>query len=92
MRAPERGFAIGLALEGETPLFDKIEEFAVTSISTMRQRPTKSLAKPAPWPSAVFRDQLGQPHQSVGGGNEGKGPCDAITATEAGLLLSPRLS
>jgi hypothetical protein len=32
--------AIGLALEGETPLFDTIEEVAVTSISTMRQRPT----------------------------------------------------
>src|SRR6185312_2905525 len=29
-----------LALEGETPLFDMIEEVAVTSISTMRQRPT----------------------------------------------------
>ena len=38
LESPKRGFAIGLALEGETPLFDTIEEVAVTSISTMRQR------------------------------------------------------
>jgi hypothetical protein len=40
LESPKRGFAIGLALEGESPLFDTIEEVAVTSISTMRQRPT----------------------------------------------------
>jgi hypothetical protein len=38
--------------------------------------------------SAWLRDQLGQPHQIVGGGGEGKSPCDAIAATEAGLLLT----
>ena len=59
----------------------------MTSISTMRQRPTKSLAKPGTVAIRRFRDQLGQPHQSAGGGSEGKGPFDATTATEAGLLL-----
>src|SRR5262249_29785384 len=49
-----------------------------------RQRPSQS---GAPWPSACPRDQLGQPHQIVGGDSEGKSPCDTIAATEAGLLL-----
>src|SRR5262245_57176855 len=41
----------------------------------------------APWPSAGLCYQLGQPHQIVGGSREDKGPCDAITAAEASLLL-----
>src|ERR1700685_1231040 len=57
------------------------------SISTMRPRPAKALASQTPWPSAGLRYQLGQPHQIVGGGSEGKSPSDAFTATEPGLLL-----
>src|SRR5450755_2302695 len=49
-----------------------------------RQRPWRSRA---PWPSAGLRYQLGESHQIVGGGSEGKSPSDAITATEPGLLL-----
>src|SRR5215203_6211017 len=52
----------------------------------MRQRAAKALRSRAPWPS-VGRYQLGQPHQIVGRGSEGKGPSDAITAAEPGLLL-----
>src|SRR5688572_4240750 len=47
-----------------------------------------AFAKWDAWPSSGLRDQLGQPHQIVGGGSEGKSPGDAITATEAGLLLT----
>src|SRR5450755_963554 len=49
-----------------------------------RQRPWRSRA---PWPSAGLRYQLGESHQIVGGGSQGKSPSDAITATEPGLLL-----
>src|ERR1700722_1291068 len=58
------------------------------SISTMRQRGWQRPGRSrVPWPSAGLRYQLGQPHQIVGGGSQGKSPCDAITATEPGLLL-----
>lgn len=53
-----------------------------TSISTMRQRAVKALSKSDTF--AISR----QPHQIVGGGSEGEGPSDTITAAEAGLPLA----
>jgi hypothetical protein len=44
--------------------------------------------EPSATASACLRDQHGQPHQIADGGSEGKSPCDAIAATEAGLLLN----
>ena len=67
------------------------------SISTMRQRPAKALAKPGSL--AISRPPLSawEPHQIVGGGSEGKSPSDAITATPdfscpAIVLIQPNAS
>lgn len=43
----EGNFSVGLALGGETRLFDEIEEVAIPVVhSTMRQQPEKALAEP----------------------------------------------
>ena len=80
------------ALEGQTPLIDKIEEVAVTCISTMRHA-DKFLGEAErrghqPF-SAISLDSRTKARAVA---YEGKGPCDAITVTEAGLLFSARLS
>lgn len=71
LRRTEDNFTVGLALEGEMRLFDKIEEVPVPVVRfDDAPAANKGLRRRAPWPSAGLRDQLGQPHKIVGGSSE----------------------
>src|ERR1700722_6659042 len=56
------------------------------------KRPSRRYAsdRQKPWrrlPSTLFRDELRQSHQIVGGGSEDEGPPDAVATAELRLLL-----
>src|SRR5260370_8200835 len=56
------------------------------------KRPSRRYAsdRQKPWrrlPSTLFRDELRQSNQIVGGGSEGEGPPDAAATSELRLLL-----
>jgi hypothetical protein len=64
-------------IRGRWRVFDEIEDIVVPDIHL-----------PAAGKGfGDLRDELGQPHQIVGGGSEGEGPFNPVAATEPGLVL-----